>query len=148
MGGGWRKRPSPPILWHMGFFRDVSPRRGVVDLFRYVRQDRPHRTLFLLAASVPFLFILAGFALDAQRLSKPPPPTVTYVESWSLDRTDEEIMADQAVRQGIKDRALAKRQEAYRVLGHSLGMDMEKVEADAKAIREKSEQDALKQPGT
>lgn len=132
----------------MGFFTDVNPRRAALDLVRYIRRDVPYRGWFFLAATIPALFLIAGFLMDANRLSKPPPPTVIYFESWPLDRSDEQIKADQILRQTAKDRARERQRDAYRALGRSMGMDMDQIERDAKDIRDKSERDALKQPGT
>ena len=120
------------------FFRDVAPRRALGEAIAYIREPRAYRRTFLLLACVPFAVIFAGFYLDGLAKNVPPPPTIIYVESWPLDRSLEEVKAAQIERQAAKEAALARRAELYRTLGQSLGMDTEKLEREALAIREQA----------
>jgi hypothetical protein len=71
------------------------------------------------------------FYLDSLDKAKPPPPTVTYFESWPATRTIEESKAAIAERQKRKDELLAREREAYKAFGRAVGMDVEKIEREA-----------------
>jgi hypothetical protein len=51
-----------------------------------------------------------------------PPPQIVYAESWSANRTDAEIIADQKKDQAATADALKKRQEEFKKLEKKLGM--------------------------
>lgn len=71
-----------------------------------------------------------------------PPPEVTYITSWEAGRTDAEIRASNLRNQKIKDRLAAEQavrdekvKDIYRTLGRASGLDVERIEAEAKAER-------------
>ena len=81
----------------------------------------------------------AGFAYYAYE-RKPPPPTVTYFESWPADRSLAETKAAIAERQKLKDALMEKQRQSYKALGRAVGMDVEKIEREANALRRQAAQ--------
>jgi hypothetical protein len=116
----------------MSFFKDVSLRSAGSDLIGFLRTSGTHSPWLFLAACVPTAIIMYTFYLDALDKGKPPPPTVTYFESWPATRTIEESKAAIAERQKRKDELLAREREAYKAFGRAVGMDVEKIEREAK----------------
>ena len=137
--------PFPPYLGDMSFKDDISPTGGIRDFINYVREDRPLKPLLIFASCCPAAAIIYMFIFDAYEKSLPPPPTVTYVESWPLDRSIEESKAAIAERQKLKDALLEKQRQSYKALGRAVGMDVEAIEREANEIRAKAvREDALK----
>lgn len=116
----------------MSFFKDVSLRSAGSDLIGFLRTSGSHSPWLFLAACVPTAIIMYTFYLDSLDKAKPPPPTVTYFESWPATRTIEESKAAIAERQKRKDELLAREREAYKAFGRAVGMDVEKIEREAK----------------
>jgi hypothetical protein len=115
----------------MSFFKDVSLRSAGSDLIGFLRTSGTHSPWLFLAACVPTAIIMYTFYLDSLDKAKPPPPTVTYFESWPATRTIEESKAAIAERQKRKDELLAREREAYKAFGRAVGMDVEKIEREA-----------------
>jgi hypothetical protein len=81
-------------------------------------------------------FILFLFWLDPQvNTYTYVPQEVIYVENWTNDRTDEEILQDRWEIQCLKDELETKRREAVKSLGRMSGMDVDQIERDAIAER-------------
>lgn len=116
----------------MSFFKDVSLRSAGSDLIGFLRTSGSHSPWLFLAACVPTAIIIYTFYLDSLDKAKPPPPTVTYFESWPATRTIEESKAAIAERQKRKDELLAREREAYKAFGRAVGMDVEQIEREAK----------------
>lgn len=92
----------------MSVLRFFSPVRAYRDLRAYVTQrEQPHRLLFLVISVGITSLLIAGFVKDSffERAYK---RDVQYVEDWRLDRTDEEIIARQAVMKAERDKILAE----------------------------------------
>lgn len=123
----------------MSFFKDVSFRNAGSDLIGFLRTSGSHSPWLLLAACVPTALIMYTFYIDTLEKAKPPPPTVTYFESWPADRTIEESKAWIAERQKRKDELRQREKDAYKAFGRAVGMDVDRIEREAKA-----EQDAKK----
>jgi len=127
----------------MSFFQDASIKGGVADLFGYMREQRGSKLMILLLACVPTATIITMFYFDAMGKATPPPPTVTYIESWPADRSVEESLAAIREHQKTKDAMRAREREAYKALGSVVGMDVEKLDAEARkeeaVRREKAE---------
>ncbi len=117
----------------MAFFKTISPARGASDLISYLREDRPYKLPLFLAACIPPAIIVFMFHRDALEKATPPPPTVTYFESWPLTRTIEESKAAVAKNGEEKTRQLEASKEAYKALGRATGMDVDAIEREAKA---------------
>jgi hypothetical protein len=119
----------------MAFFQDISPTKAGGDLIAYLREDRPHKYSLMVAAFIPALLMVALFYYDAKAKAKPPPPTVTYFESWPLSRTREESLAAIMKRKAERDAFLEEQRQGYKRMGRALGMDVEKIEQEAAKIR-------------
>ena len=119
----------------MSFFKDVSLRSAGTDLINFFRTTGTHSPWLFLAACVPTAIIIYTFYLDTLEKAKPPPPTVTYFESWPATRTIEESKAAIAEYQKRKDEMRAREKEAYKAFGRAVGMDVEKIEREAQLER-------------
>ena len=128
----------------MSFFQDASVKGGVSDLVGYLRQRGSLRPLVLLAACVPTATIIAMFYFDAMDKAKPPPPEVTYFESWPADRSVEESLAAIRENQKEKDAMRQRERDAYKALGRVVGMDVDKLDEEAKAeeLKKRAETEA------
>jgi hypothetical protein len=132
----------------MSFRDDISPAGGIRDIIAYFRQDRPLKPFLIIASCIPPALMIYMLVLDAHEKSLPPPPTVTYVESWPLDRSIEETKAAIAERQKLKDALMEKQRQSYKTLGRAVGMDVEKIEREANVLREKMARDEARQKAT
>ena len=119
----------------MSFFKDVSFRAAGSDLIGFMRNGSQHNAVLFIAACVPTALIIGMFYIDSQSKGKPPPPTVTYFESWPASRTMEESKAWIAERQTKKDEARLREKEAYKAFGRAVGMDVERIERESAAER-------------
>ena len=119
----------------MSFFKDVSFRNAGSDLVGFLRTSGNHSPWLFLAACVPTAIIIYTFYIDTLEKAKPPPPTVTYFESWPATRTIEESKAAIAERQKLKDKMILREKEAYKAFGRAVGMDVERIEREVAAER-------------
>jgi hypothetical protein len=121
----------------MSFFKNVSFAGAGADLIEFLRTPRQHRWLLALLACAPPAFILLLFNLDILNTTAPGPPEVIYIESWSADRSIDDIIKSNLERQKIEDRQEAKAREVYKALGRATGMDVDRIEREAEAERAK-----------
>lgn len=124
----------------MSFKDDISPIGAARDIFAYFRADRPLKPFLVIASCVPPVLLFFMISLDAGEKSIPPPPTVTYFESWPADRSLAETKAAIAERQKLKDALMEKQRQSYKALGRAVGMDVEKIEREANALRRQAAQ--------
>jgi hypothetical protein len=129
----------------MSFRDDISPTGGIRDIIAYFREDRPLKPFLIIASCIPPALMIYMLVLDAHEKSLPPPPTVTYVESWPLDRSIAETKVAIAERQKLKDALLEKQRQSYKALGRAVGMDVEKIEQEANILREKMARDEARE---
>lgn len=122
----------------MSFKDDISPVGALRDIYDYIRADRPLKPFLVVASCMPPILLLSMISQDAVEKSIPPPPTVTYVESWPIDRTIEETKAAIAERQKLKDALMEKQRQSYKALGRAVGMDVEKIEREANVLRQQA----------
>jgi hypothetical protein len=128
----------------MAFLQDISPTRASGDIIAYLKADRPYKYTLMFVACIPAIIMVATFYLDAKAKATPPPPTITYFESWPASRTKEESLAAITKRQVEKDVFLEKQRQGYKKLGRALGMDVERIEQDAAKIRAEAVEAAKK----
>ena len=119
----------------MAFWKDISPSGAVADIVALWRRQDRMRYLLLVAACLPVAIMIYGFYIDMAKKATPPPPQVIYIESWSLDRSREEIIADQQKRLAEREKREAAMRERYKQLGEAFGMDRAALERDAEKIR-------------
>jgi hypothetical protein len=132
---------DPAYLCAMSFKDDISPTGALRDIFEYFRADRPMKPFMVIAACIPPVLLFYMISLDAFEKNIPPPPTVTYVESWPIDRSIEESKIAIAERQKLKDALMEKQRQSYKALGRAVGMDVEKIEREAMELRKQAVHD-------
>ena len=101
-----------------------SPKAAFKDLMAFLRQRSPEKTIGLFLAILTTIVIVILFFVDS-KYNTAPPPTITYVESWPENRTDDEIIAQQEIDQAEKDRALEERRRQFQELedfNNSIGL--------------------------
>lgn len=121
----------------MGLLKDASVSGGIGDLIAFVRHTPPGERLLPAALAIACTaFILLLFYLDPKvNTYTYVPQEVIYVENWTNDRTDEEILQDRWQIQCLKDKLEAERREAMKELGRMSGMDVDEIEREAEAAR-------------
>ncbi|QJB69726.1 hypothetical protein [Parasphingorhabdus halotolerans] len=118
----------------MKFF-DKAAMTGEGRDFRFFLDQTPRERILpgILALLIPGIIVFI-FIIDSKVNTAPPPgPKVIYFESWPLSRTDEEILKDRWAIQCLKDEAMERRRQSMKELGRMSGMDVEKIEREAKA---------------
>jgi hypothetical protein len=130
-------RTRPHYLDGMGMLKDASVSGGFGDLVAVFRQSEPgERLLPAVLAIACTAFILLLFWLDPKvNTYTYVPQEVIYVENWTNDRTDEEILQDRWQIQCLKDKLELERREAMKSLGRMSGMDVDEIEREAEAAR-------------
>lgn len=121
------------------FFRRANPLVAWRDLREFVAQPQPYRWRVLaLSAAATYSIFAVMFAQEAK--GPPPPPEIIYIETWRADRSDAEIVAGNiaatAERKEREAQLAASRErvrEMYKTLGRMSGMDVEKIEREARA---------------
>lgn len=99
------------------FPRPVSPVKAFRDLRLFLAQRQKHELIFAFLSVVITGLLIAGFYVDS-RMDKPWKRDVFYVESWPLDRSLEQIRAQQKI--DLEEKKVrqaefeAKRQERMR----------------------------------
>lgn len=121
----------------MRLLKDVSVTGGFGDLIAVIRQsEKGERWLPATLAFGCTGFILFLFILDPKvNTYTYVPQEVIYVESWTEERTDEEILKDRWEVQCLKEKQANKRREAMKRLGELSGMDVEEIEREAEQKR-------------
>jgi hypothetical protein len=136
-------------LGKSSYWRNVHPTGAVADFVAVWRQAGQRRWPFVAAALATTLLV---FNVIVQESWKGPPakPKVTYINSWTGDRSDAEIEREIVANQKLQDHLAAEQavreakvREIYRTLGQVSGMDTDAIEkqAAADAAREKAAHD-------
>ena len=97
----------------MSFLRTISPLRAYRDLRQFLAQRKTHELVFLVLAITVTWTIMFAIASNST-VEKVYRPNIVYVQQWSANRTDAEILAQQKI-DGPKEKAAAeeiKRQQA------------------------------------
>ena len=138
----------------MAFWRNISPTGAIGDFITVFKQAGSNRWRFALLAAamtVGVFSIMSGESWKMQRKL----PEVTYINSWPLDRTEEETRAFIEANQKRKEqREELQRQydeegrKLWKTLGKASGMDVDSIEAKVKAeeaaAKAKAEADAAR----
>ena len=121
--------------------RRLNPLAAMGDLGKELARPHPHRFKIMAAAATMTLGI---FSLIWQEgaAGLPRPPQITYIESFDPNRSEAEIVAGNIAATKVS-RALEAEEAAgaervrqmYKTLGRVSGMDVDKIEAKAKAER-------------
>jgi hypothetical protein len=103
------------------FPRPVGPRAAFRDLAAFMRQRSREKVIGAVLALLVTLIIVIEFVVDSQ-MGTAPPPQIVYAQSWSANRTDAEIIADQKKDQAERRAAQAEKQRQFQKLENQLGM--------------------------
>jgi hypothetical protein len=98
-----------------------SPRVAFADLRAFMRQRSREQRIGAALAFLVMTIIVIIFLVDPQ-INTAPPPQIIYVESYSANRTDAEIIADQKKDQAAREAAAKERQEQFQKLENRLGI--------------------------
>ena len=118
--------PGPYLSACMTFLRFFSPLRAIRDLRRYLAGRPAYEIWFLMLAMALTLVVIWAFVKDSN-IPVPYKRNIIYVESWPLDRSDEQIRAQQKIDQAKKhaqqaelEKRRKQRQEEFRRVDESL----------------------------
>lgn len=121
------------------FLRRLNPLAALGDLGGELAKPYPHR-FKIMAVAATMTVALFSVMWQEGAAGLPRPPEITYVESLNPDRSEAEIVAGNvaATRAGraaaAEEAASAERiRQMYKTLGRVSGMDVDKIEAEAKA---------------
>lgn len=118
---GVAREPCRPYLGHM-LPRPSSPRALWADIRAFAGERSPHQWVAAgLALAIP-LAIVVMFLVDSNK-GLAPGPTITFIDSWSADRTDAQIIAQQKSDQARREAAMKERQRQFK----KLDKDLEKM---------------------
>ncbi|HVM37301.1 MAG TPA: hypothetical protein VM265_02785 [Sphingomicrobium sp.] len=104
------------------FPRPVGPRAAYADLRAFLRQRSREQVIAAALSVLVTGIIVFEFFIDS-KINTAPPPRIVYAESWSANRSDAEIIADQKKHQAEREAALKERQRQFQKLEKRLGMD-------------------------
>lgn len=99
-----------------------SPMAALRDLRAVMRRRSREQTIAGILALVFTAVIIVVFVLDA-KVNTAPPVTIQYVDSWSANRTDAEIKADQVKDQKLREDKARARQEQFKEIANSFGIE-------------------------
>ena len=106
----------------MGWFpKPVGPKAAFDDLRAFMRQRSREQVIGAMLAFLVTTIIVIEFLVDS-KINTAPPPQVVYVDSWSANRTDAEIIADQKKDQVAREAAAKEKQRQFQKLEKQLGM--------------------------
>ena len=112
-----------PYLLIMSWFPSPSsPRAAFRDLVAFMRQRSREQVIGGALAFLVTAVIVIEFLVDAKTGMKPP-PQITYVELYSKNRTDADIIADQKKDQAAYEVAKKEKQRQFQKLAKQLGVD-------------------------
>ena len=103
------------------FPRPSSPRAAFADLKAFLGQRSREQVIGAALAVLVTTIIVIEFIVDAQ-INTAPPPRIVYVDSWSVNRSDAEIIADQKKDQAKRQAAIEERKRQFQKLENQLGM--------------------------
>ncbi len=103
------------------FPRPVGPRAAFNDLRAFMRHRGREQAIAAALAVLVTAIIVIEFLVDS-KINTAPPPRVVYAESWSLNRTDAEIIAEQKEDQAKREAAQKEKQRQFQKLEKRLGM--------------------------
>lgn len=124
------------------FFRNVSPRRAVVDLWEVLGAPSEYRKLGLILAAMVTGGIFFVMSQQGGR-GLPRPPEITYFPSFLEGRTDAEILAENKAATARAKAEIAEEEaqqerirQLYRAVGDATGVETKKPYEEGKAERE------------
>ena len=132
----------------MSIWKNVDPVGAIADFRAVWRQAGKNRWRIAALAAAATIGTFSVMFQEEHRIL-PQPPKVTYITSWRADRSDAEIIASNRANQIYQDKLRAEQakrdeevREIYKKIGRYSGMDVDAIEAKAKA--DKAAEDAAK----
>jgi hypothetical protein len=104
------------------FPRPSSPRAALRDLAAVLRHSSREQRIGAALALLATGIIVAEFLIDS-RFGAMPTPTPTYVQLYSSNRTDAQIVADQKKEQADKAAIAKEQQRQYKELEKRFGIE-------------------------
>jgi hypothetical protein len=104
------------------FPRPVAPGAAFRDLAAFMRQRSREQLIGASLALLATIIIVILFFVDS-KINTAPPAQIVYAESWSANRSDAEIVAQQKKDQAARRAALAEKQRQYQKLEKQFGID-------------------------
>jgi hypothetical protein len=101
--------------------RPTSPRVLWADLRAFAAQRSRYQWVSFGAALAMPAALIWLFVLDSDQLK--PRPRVTFVESWSAARTDDEIKVDQTERERLRQARQEEIRQQWKRLGDRTGIN-------------------------
>jgi hypothetical protein len=98
-----------------------SPRTAFRDLGAFLRQRSREQVIGAALSVLVTMIIVIIFFVDS-KINTAPPPQIIYVEQYSANRTDAEIIADQKKHQAEREAAQKERQRQFQKLEKRLGL--------------------------
>ena len=107
----------------MSFFpRPVGPREALRDLAAFMRHRSREQVIGGALAILVTAIIVIEFLVDS-KTGMSPPREIVYVDSWSANRTDAEIQADQKKDQAERRAAQLQKQREFQKLANQFGIE-------------------------
>ena len=103
------------------FPRAVGPRAALSDLGAFMRQRSREQVIGGALSFLVTIIIVILFLVDS-KINTAPPPQIIYVDGWSANRTDAEIVAEQKKDQAAKDAAAKEKQRQFQELEKRFGI--------------------------
>jgi hypothetical protein len=103
----------------MSLPRPSGPRALWADLRAFTAERSPVQWGAAAVAVIMPLAIILVFVADG-KTNIQPGPQIIYAESWSADRTDAEIVAEQKKHQAAREAAKKERQRQFKKLDQDL----------------------------
>jgi len=102
--------------------RPVGPRAALSDLGAFMRQRSREQVVGATLALLCTIILVILFLVDS-KVNTAPGPQLIYVESWSADRTDAEIVEQQKKDQAAKREAELEKQRQFQRLENQFGIE-------------------------
>lgn len=99
-----------------------SPKAAWRDLRAVMARRSRESTIAAVLSVVMTVIIVFVFFIDS-KVNTAPPATITFVDSWSSNRTDAEIKADQAKDQKANEERARARQEQFKEIANTFGIE-------------------------
>ena len=122
--------------------RRLNPLAAMGDLGAQLSTPYPHRFKMMLAAAAVTTGLFSVIYQEGGA-GLPLPPKITYIQSFAPNRSEAEIVAGniaatKAARAAEAEEAAGRERvrQIYKTLGRASGMDVDKIEAEARAERE------------
>jgi hypothetical protein len=139
-----------PYLATMSIWKNVDPVGAIADFRTVFEQAGKNRWRIAVLAAAMTIGTFSVMFQEEHRIL-PRTPKITYITSWRADRDNAEIVATNRANQVFQDRVKveqAKREaevrEIYKKIGRYSGMDVDAIEAKAKA--DQAAEDAARKP--